>query len=60
MINDAVDRIQAIEQKLTEKTAAHLQVRLTIRGCLKELRTLSHLNSQALGVESIRSSVGQL
>lgn len=40
MIEDAVARIQAIEQKLTEKTQTQLQARLTIRGCLKELRTL--------------------
>ena len=41
MIDDAVARIQAIEQKLTEKTATQLQARLTIRGCLKELRTIA-------------------
>lgn len=41
MIDDAVARIQAIEQKLTEKTLRQLQVRLAIRGCLRELRDLS-------------------
>jgi hypothetical protein len=41
MIADAVARIQAIEQSLTDKTKLHLQTRLTIRGCLKELRTIS-------------------
>ncbi len=41
MIEDAVDRIQAIEQKLTEKTKVQLQARLTIRACLKELRDIS-------------------
>jgi hypothetical protein len=41
MIADAVTRIQAIEQKLTEKTQIQLQARLTIRGCLKELRDIS-------------------
>jgi hypothetical protein len=41
MIDDAVARIQAIEQKLTEKTAIQLQVRLTIRGYLKELRAIA-------------------
>jgi hypothetical protein len=60
MIDDVVARIQAIEQKLTEKTQAHLQVRLTIRGCLKELRTLSHMNGPASGAENIRPGVGQL
>jgi hypothetical protein len=41
MIADAVARIQAIEQSLTEKTKLHLQTRLTIRSCLKELRAIS-------------------
>ena len=41
MIEDAVARIQAIEQKLTGKTLTQLQARLTIRGCLKELRAIS-------------------
>jgi hypothetical protein len=41
MIEDAVARIQAIEQALTEKTPTQLQARLTIRGCLKELRVIS-------------------
>jgi hypothetical protein len=41
MIDDAVASIQAIEQKLTGKTLTQLQARLTIRGCLKELRTIS-------------------
>jgi hypothetical protein len=41
MIDDAVTRIQAIEQMLTEKTLVQLQARLSIRGCLKELRTIS-------------------
>ena len=50
MIEDAVARIQAIEQKLTEKTQPQLQMRLTIRGCLKELRTLSHMEGPASGV----------
>jgi hypothetical protein len=41
MIEDAVARIQAIEQELTQKTRSQLQARLTIRGCLKELRDIS-------------------
>jgi hypothetical protein len=41
MIADAVARIQAIEQQLTEKTQIQLQTRLAIRGCLKELRDIS-------------------
>lgn len=41
MIEDAVAKIQAIEQQLREKTRAQLQARLMIRGCLKELRDLS-------------------
>jgi hypothetical protein len=41
MIQDAVARIQAIEQKLTGKSLVQLQARLTIRGCLKELRDIS-------------------
>jgi hypothetical protein len=41
MIADAVARIQAIEQQLTEKTQIQLQTRLAIRGCLKELREIS-------------------
>jgi hypothetical protein len=41
MISDAVARIQAIEQKLTEKTQIQLQARLIIRSCLKELRDIS-------------------
>jgi hypothetical protein len=41
VIADAVDRIQAIEQRLTEKTDVQLQARLTIRACLKELRDIS-------------------
>jgi hypothetical protein len=41
MIADAVARIQAIEQQLTEKTQIQLQTRLTIRACLKELRDIS-------------------
>jgi hypothetical protein len=41
MIVDAVSRIQAIEQKLTEKTQIQLRARLTIRACLKELRDIS-------------------
>jgi hypothetical protein len=41
MIEDAVARLQAIEQALTEKTSTQLQARLTIRGCLKELRVIS-------------------
>lgn len=41
MIEDAVARIQAIEQQLKEKTRVQLQARLTIRGCLKELRDIS-------------------
>ncbi len=41
MIEDAVARIQAIEQQLKEKTRIQLQARLTIRGCLKELRDIS-------------------
>jgi uncharacterized protein YhaN len=41
MIADTVARIQAIEQKLTEKTQDHLQTRLAIRSCLKELREIS-------------------
>lgn len=40
MIADAVGRIQAIEQQLTEKTRLQLQARLAIRACLKELREL--------------------
>jgi hypothetical protein len=41
MIQDAVARIQAIEQKLTGKSLVQLQAKLTIRGCLKELRDIS-------------------
>jgi hypothetical protein len=41
MIDNAVTRIQAIEKMLTEKTLVQLQARLSIRGCLKELRTIS-------------------
>lgn len=41
MINDAVARLQAIEEMLTQKTLAQLQTRLSIRGCLKELRDIS-------------------
>lgn len=41
MIHDAVARIQAIEQALTEKSLVQLQTRLAIRGCLKELRAIS-------------------
>ena len=41
MIDDAVARIQAIEQTLTEKSLTQLQMRLAIRGCLKELRAIS-------------------
>jgi hypothetical protein len=41
MIADVVARIQALEQKLTEKTPLQLQARLTIRACLKELRDIS-------------------
>ena len=41
MIEDAVTRIQAIEKQLTDKTRLQLQARLTIRGCLKELRDIS-------------------
>lgn len=41
MIADAVGKIQAIEQQLTEKTKLQLQARLTIRACLKELREIS-------------------
>ena len=41
MIEDAVARIEAIEQQLKEKTRVQLQARLTIRGCLKELRDIS-------------------
>ncbi|HVX76251.1 MAG TPA: hypothetical protein VHB49_08995 [Bradyrhizobium sp.] len=41
MIAEAVTRIQAIEQKLTEKTRNQLQARLSIRACLKELRDIS-------------------
>jgi spore coat polysaccharide biosynthesis protein SpsF (cytidylyltransferase family) len=41
MIDDAVARIQAIEQTLTEKSLIQLQMRLAIRSCLKELRAIS-------------------
>jgi hypothetical protein len=41
MIEDAVAKIQAIEQALKDKTLIQLQARLTIRGCLKELRHIS-------------------
>jgi hypothetical protein len=41
MIEDAVAKIQAIEQSLKDKTLIQLQARLTIRGCLKELRDIS-------------------
>jgi hypothetical protein len=41
MIEDAVARIQAIEQQLKEKARIQLQARLTIRGCPKELRDIS-------------------
>jgi hypothetical protein len=41
MINDAVAKLQAIEEKLTQKTSAQLQTRLAIRGCLKELRVIT-------------------
>ena len=40
MIAEAVGKIQAIEQQLTEKSRLQLQARLTIRGCLKELREI--------------------
>ena len=40
MIAEAVGKIQAIEQQLTEKTKLQLQARLTIRACLKELREI--------------------
>ena len=41
MIEDAVAKIQAIEQALKGKTLVQLQARLTIRGGLKELRDIS-------------------
>jgi hypothetical protein len=41
MIEDAVAKIQAIEYALKDKTLIQLQARLTIRGCLKELRGIS-------------------
>jgi hypothetical protein len=47
MIADALARIQALEQQLTEKTQPQLKARLTIRACLKELREIrgpSHPN----------------
>ena len=53
MIEDAVARIQAIEQELTQKTRAQLQARLTIRGCLKELRDISG-HPPAAASESVR------
>jgi hypothetical protein len=40
MIAEAVGKIQAIEQQLTEKTKFQLQARLTIRACLRELREI--------------------
>ena len=47
MIADAVARIQAIELELTEKTQRQLQARLSIRGCLKELRNISNQASKS-------------
>ena len=47
MIEDAVTRIQAIEQQLREKTRVQLQARLTIRTCLKELRDMTGRNPAA-------------
>jgi hypothetical protein len=41
MINDAVAKLRAIEEKLTQKTLSQLQTRLAIRGCLKELRDIT-------------------
>ncbi|MGQ0686010.1 hypothetical protein [Bradyrhizobium sp.] len=52
MIEDAVARIQAIEQQLTQKTRRQLQARLTIRGCLKELRHISGHHSLASAQEA--------
>jgi hypothetical protein len=52
MIADAVERIQAIEQQLTEKTQLHLQTRLAIRGCLKELRTITGYRPAAPNLNS--------
>lgn len=48
MISDAVARLQTIEEKLTQKTLAHLHTRLAIRGCLKELRDISVQTSAPL------------
>jgi hypothetical protein len=56
VIAHAVDRIQAIEQRLTEKTDIQLQARLTIRACLKELRDISR---QRQAVTSGRDSALQ-
>jgi hypothetical protein len=38
MIAEALARIEALEQQLTDKSLLHLHARLSIRGCLKELR----------------------
>jgi hypothetical protein len=47
MIAEAVTRIQEIEQSLTEKTRPQLQIRLSIRACLKELRDIGGHRQQA-------------
>ncbi len=54
MIADAVARIQAIEQQLKEKTSLQLRARLTIRGCLKELRDISAHQVTGAGPNAVR------
>jgi hypothetical protein len=41
MIDEAVARIQAIEQNLTGNAQIPVQARLAIRSCLEELRDIS-------------------
>ena len=60
MIAEAVGKIQAIEQQLTEKTKLHLQARLTIRACLKELRKIRGPADLGTGIGSEERAVSFL
>jgi|HubBroStandDraft_4_1064222.scaffolds.fasta_scaffold5676081_1 hypothetical protein len=63
MIAEAVARIQAIEQQLTEKTPLQLRARLAIRACLTELRDIRrpvNPKNRVVGEEPTINSPGRV
>ena len=57
-MSETISQICALEQSIPGKSLIDLQVRLALRGCLRELRELADYSAAFPGNETLSSAAG--